>query len=143
MRFISRIIIHCSDSDAAGQDVAEIRRWHLLRSFHDIGYHYVIVRDGAVQKGRPEFEVGAHTMGFNHDSIGICLVGKEFFHWDQFRALFGLLGALHKRFPDAHVFGHRDFTDNKTCPNFELTVFQSFWNALKEGASEFPEVKQK
>lgn len=64
-------------------DVKLISQWHESRGwgaeyrgeeFH-IGYHYVILPDGTVQPGRPEWMRGAHTRGHN-DYLGICLVGN-------------------------------------------------------------------
>ncbi len=43
------------------------------RVYH-IGYHYVILPDGSVEPGRPEWMPGAHTVGYNN-YLGICLVG--------------------------------------------------------------------
>ncbi|MCW2317110.1 hypothetical protein M2322_002664 [Rhodoblastus acidophilus] len=39
----------------------------------DIGYHFVIERDGRVIMTRPVGRMGSHTPGCNHDSIGVCL----------------------------------------------------------------------
>lgn len=41
----------------------------------DIGYHFLIDRDGLIQETRPRHTVGAHTPGYNHDSIGVALAG--------------------------------------------------------------------
>ncbi len=43
------------------------------KTYH-IGYHYVILPDGTVEPGRPEWMPGAHTVGYNN-YLGICLVG--------------------------------------------------------------------
>lgn len=43
------------------------------RVYH-VGYHYVILPDGTVQRGRPERCQGAHARGYN-SYIGICLIG--------------------------------------------------------------------
>ena len=51
MRKINLIVIHCSDTYARMDiGVNEIRQWHLQRGFNDIGYHYVIRRDGAIEQ---------------------------------------------------------------------------------------------
>src|SRR5207237_6323058 len=80
------IIIHHSavppSLDGTPIDAAVIDRIHKRRGyeifywgkFYNIGYHYVILPDGTVQKGRPEHCRGAHTQGYN-SYIGICLVG--------------------------------------------------------------------
>jgi len=81
------IVIHHSASPGEEQgeqvDAALIDRWHARRGFGlqtargqvHIGYHYVILADGTVEQGRPEWMKGAHARGHN-DRIGICLVGN-------------------------------------------------------------------
>lgn len=65
-RDIREIIVHCT-ATPAGRDytVDDIRKWHLQRGFSDIGYHYVIYRDGSVHEGRPVTMAGAHCTGHN------------------------------------------------------------------------------
>ena len=76
MRNINEIIVHCA-ATPEGKDftVADIRRWHKARGWSDIGYHYVVYRDGSVHKGRPVSKVGAHVRGRNRNTIGICYIG--------------------------------------------------------------------
>ena len=71
------IVIHCLATRADQEITAEhIRRWHVDdNSWSDIGYHWVIERDGKVQRGRHTQAQGAHVRGHNNESIGICLVG--------------------------------------------------------------------
>ena len=78
MRKINEVIVHCAftptDMDIGA---AEIKMWHTEapRNWSDIGYHYVIRRDGTIETGRPLSISGAHARGHNANSIGICLVG--------------------------------------------------------------------
>ena len=80
---VTEIILHCADTRPEwmsgrplAEKVAEIRRWHVQqRRWRNIGYHWVIDRDGAVAPGRPETEIGAHVEGHNRGTIGICLLG--------------------------------------------------------------------
>ena len=121
MRRIDKLIVHCSatpnDRDVT---VDEIRDWHLARGWSDIGYHYVIYRNGTIAAGRPVEKVGAHCHGQNAESIGVCLVGLDSFKPEQFDALKHVYALLKNIFPEIEPFGHRDFTDKKTCPNFEV-----------------------
>lgn len=117
---IRKIIVHCSDTpDNRDVDAAEIRRWHMQdNGWNDIGYHFVIKRDGTLEAGRPFLRAGAHTRGNNADSVGICMVGRSTFAPEQFATLDAVIGtiraALMNKLP---VFGHRDFDSGKTCPN--------------------------
>jgi len=70
----NRIIWHRSDSGDVSVD--EIRRWHIERGFSDVGYHFVIRFDGTIELGRDIGLIGAHSIGQNNNSIGVCLLGK-------------------------------------------------------------------
>lgn len=146
MRTINKIIIHAAYTPP-GQDigVAEIRRWHVEgNGWSDIGYHYVIRRNGVVEEGRPLEQAGAHVAGHNHDSIGICLVGGELagagpqtpdcnYTAAQWAALEALVGYFAKRFPDAVIRGHRDYDSSKACPCFDV---EAWWaQRLQAGAA--------
>lgn len=125
------IAIHCSATrPAMDVGVKEIRQWHKAQGWSDIGYHFVIRRDGKIEKGRPIDAIGAHVAGFNATSVGVCMVGgvnqKDFtkaennFTKEQFNALCALLTQLCVRYPGAKVRGHRDFPKvNKACPSFD------------------------
>lgn len=130
MRHIDKIIIHCSDTPE-GRDftVAQIRDWHVRgNGWKDIGYHFVIYRDGSVHAGRPIEQVGAHTKGYNANSIGVCYVGgcaaegktpKDTRTTAQREALKQLVRELCAKFPGATVHGHNEFA-NKACPSFDV-----------------------
>lgn len=126
-RNLNKIIIHCS-ATPEGRDVGadEIRRWHMAdRGFKDIGYHFVVRLDGRIEPGRPINKIGAHCLGQNSSSIGICYAGglnKNFKPADtrtpqQKSSLTALISKLKQRFPKAVVYGHRDFA-RKDCPCF-------------------------
>jgi N-acetylmuramoyl-L-alanine amidase len=110
-------------------DASVITRWHLERGFLKIGYHYVILRNGKIEKGRKDIEVGAHVAGHNTGTLGICLVGglnestgnPEANYTDaQYESLRGLLTSLSEVHTKAEVLGHRDFPNvKKACPCFD------------------------
>ncbi len=128
-RDINEIIVHCS-ATPEGHDytVADIRRWHLQRGFKDIGYHYVIYRDGSIHNGRDVDMVGAHCTGHNAHSIGVCYIGgvatdgktpSDTRTEAQRIALASLLARLHRMYPKASLHGHREFAA-KACPSFDV-----------------------
>lgn len=129
MRKINWLVIHTA-ATRPSMDIGakEIRSWHKAKGWSDIGYHYVIRRDGKVEKGRPDARVGAHVAGHNRDSIGICLVGgvnenlvpENNYTEAQWKALEELLHKLVQKYPEACVRGHRDFPGvSKACPCFD------------------------
>lgn len=127
-RNILEIIVHCS-ATPEGKDytVAQIKEWHLARNFSDIGYHYVIYRDGTIVKGRDESISGAHCTGHNTISIGICYIGglasdgktqKDTRTPEQKKALLKLLKELKVKYPKAKIYPHYKFAA-KFCPCFD------------------------
>lgn len=135
MRKITRIIVHCSDSDNPAHDNIEIiNQWHKERGFTKVGYHFVILRDGTIEAGRRLDEVGAHCKGHNHDSIGVCLIGRSGFTPSQYISL-GMLKqrleyCLLNKIPftkgyinNLQFFKHTQFDSGKTCPNFDSDLF--------------------
>jgi len=135
VREINRIIVHCSATKPSmdiGAD--EIKQWHLARGWSDIGYHWVITREGITEKGRSEKVAGAHARGHNSDSIGICLVGgiDEDGQPDcnytaaQYRALNDTINGIYMRHNIHEVLGHRDLPGvTKACPCFDVQSFIS------------------
>lgn len=130
-RKINLIVLHCSDSDIPAHDSVEvIREWHLQRGFSDIGYHYVITKDGMVHKGRHDSEIGAHVKGHNANSIGICLAGRHEFTAKQFTSLGHLCQKLCYDFGlgKTDILGHTELDPHKTCPNYPHREIIAAWD---------------
>lgn len=136
MRSIDTIIVHCSYTPPSMNiGAAEIRRWHVEeRDWADIGYHYVIRRDGACEPGRPIEKNGAHAKGHNGGSIGVCLVGGmaegdrrpdcnfTCSQWASLRLLVRELMELYD-IDVARIIGHRDVNAGKACPTFDVPAW--------------------
>lgn len=92
----------------------------------DIGYHYVILRDGTVEFGRPLERSGAHVAGHNATSVGICLVGGAGgsfdFTFEQIATLRERIFKLKQVYPGAEVLGHRDLDGSKECPSLSVSA---------------------
>lgn len=161
---LDHIVIHCSASPYGTARLIE--GWHREKGWKSIGYHFVIQNgmpwnigeylpslDGSVENGRfldgdsflDENEVGAHALGYNNTSIGICLIGMNDRHRNQklvfkplnidydvprgfsspqFKTLATLVGDLCTRhsIPVNHVVGHCETPGGKgkTCPDFDM-----------------------
>lgn len=128
MRKITEIIVHCADTPAGRDDrAADINRWHKAQGYNEIGYHYVVDIDGTIEPARDVEKVGAHCKGHNTNSIGVCYIGgrnedmseREDTRTDaQKSSLLLLLKYLRAKYPNAKIYGHRDFSD-KACPCFD------------------------
>lgn len=124
MRKIDEIILHHSAFDASDDtynDVRKIYRYHRSIGYKDIGYHYIIGKDGIVINGRPLSQVGAHCKGHNSRSIGICLIGNFDNYYPSRRqviSLFNLVSDLRLKFNkngDLLIYPH-NFYGNTACP---------------------------
>ncbi len=134
-RTINEIIIHCS-ATPEGKDysIDTIRKWHLQRGFNDIGYHYVIYRDGSIHNGRDVNISGAHCVNHNSKSIGICYIGgadytckkpKDTRTSEQKKSLVSLVKKLMRlyRLSPSNVHCHNEYA-NKACPSFKIDDFR-------------------
>ncbi len=132
MRHIDLIVVHCS-ATRSNQDfpVTALIRCHAER-FGFTGYHYYVTRDGQTYQTRHEQLVGAHAVGYNSHSLGVCYEGGLDEHGNaadtrtshQKRALLRLLRRLKKAHPDARILGHRDLPDvHKDCPCFDCSEY--------------------
>lgn len=133
MREIDAIVIHCSYTPPSMDiGVREIYDWHVNdNGWKDIGYHYVIRRNGNIEIGRPEHTPGAHVAGHNHNTIGLCLVGGQSqtgrnpsnFTKEQYLSLNKLIDDLKSRYPKVKIRGHRSYNPGKLCPQFDTEAY--------------------
>ena len=122
---IKLLVVHCSDTDN-GEDLSalDIHKMHLKFGWDGIGYHKVIRRSGKIQNGRPEYWVGAHVKGKNDISLGVFLIGRDYFTKLQFSSLEKVLREWKFLYPDAKILGHCDTGNtSKTCPNFDVDIW--------------------
>lgn len=126
-RSINEIIVHCTATpDGRVETVESVRLMHKKNGWADIGYHYLVYLDGTVHEGRNVDISGAHCEGHNTHSIGVCYVGgidargktKDTRTEKQKEALVGLLKRLRTLYPNARIYGHRNFAA-KDCPSFD------------------------
>lgn len=71
----NRIILHHSGEIDRDFSAAEIHQMHINKHWSGIGYHFVIRKNGLIERGRPLWAVGAHTQDNNGDSIGVNIAG--------------------------------------------------------------------
>lgn len=136
-KVVDTIFVHCSatrkdwmDDKPLAAKVAEIKKWHLANGWKDIGYHWIIDRDGQRMRGRVENVVGSHVAGHNTGSIGICLIGghgsnendpfEKNFTPQQDEALRDLIEDIKNRTEIEKVRGHNEVAA-KACPGFNVT----------------------
>lgn len=72
--YTNLIVIHHTGAEIDAS-AKEIHQWHLNQGWAGIGYHFVVRKDGTIERGRPVEAIGSHAYGFNAHSIGIHLSG--------------------------------------------------------------------
>lgn len=132
MRTVTLIVVHCSAVRPwQRSSAADIDGWHRDKGWSGIGYHYVVRRDGTVERGRPPERVGAHCRGHNRHSIGVCYEGglnaqgvaEDTRTPAQRAALRVLIEQLHRDYPHALIVGHHTLDPTKECPCFDCSEY--------------------
>ena len=142
-RPITEVIAHWT-ATYTNQDIGsdEVHSWHVDRGFSGIGYHYIIRRDGTLQRGRPLERTGAHSKAYGHNrySIGVSMAGgyncpsgtpnqNSFISaaslTTQSLATFEwFMKAFYEVFPGGQAYGHNDTTDlGKVDPGFDVQEY--------------------
>ena len=160
-REITETVVHWSAHylDQFGVGARQLHQIALSRGFNGCSYHFVIRRDGTLERGRPINLKGAHAKanGHNNFSIGVafvagynCLsgtpnperyVGSESITAAQIETLDKYLECFYKVFPGGQVFGHND-TDpgRKPDPGFDVPQYveNKFGRANVNGGTASP-----
>ena len=120
------IVIHHVAIPSGDYSAQQIHRYHQDHNgWAGIGYHYVIRRDGSIERGRPLATVGAQASGENLHSIGICMAGnfdQEKVEEQQYNSLVKLVADLVEIYQlplRREIVGHRDYNDT-SCPGENL-----------------------
>ena len=139
-RTITSMIVHWTETHTnrnIGSE--EINDYHLDLGIAGIGYHYVIRRDGSIQRGRPVNQDGEHTPDFNTGSIGVVFVGginapsgtdnsenfvsAQSLTRTQINSFDHLCRAFLNRFDDGYIFGHNDLDEDEFDPGFDVIEY--------------------
>jgi N-acetylmuramoyl-L-alanine amidase len=80
-----------------------------------------------LELGRSIRDTGSHARGYNHKSVGLCMVGgmaednsaENNFTAQQWTALLDLVKQLKTNYPEAEIIGHNEISE-KECPSFDV-----------------------
>ena len=135
MRKIKYIAVHYT----AGSPKSTVRDLELefkRKGWKAPGYHYVITEDGKIHQLLDTEKVSNGVKGYNSVTVNIAYTGGmdgvDNRTDEQKKSLIILLKLLRKRYPDAVIQGHRDFSPDlngngkieksewiKMCPSFD------------------------
>lgn len=143
-RGISEMIVHWSETFTnSNLSAAQLTE---LTGAGDNVYHFIIRRDGAVERGVDLDQVGNHcdTNNHNEHSIGVCLVGglntatqadnlfevasSRSITRSQYNSLYQLFRVFFSQYPGGQALGHMDIDPNHEDPGFDVRdyVFSNF-----------------
>lgn len=138
----NRIVLHHAAASVC--DAKTIHAWHLGRGFSGIGYHFLVRKNGTIERGRAEHLVGAHVTGHNSDSIGVCFEGNfetETMGEAQKNAGSELVEYLKKKYSIGIVVRHKDLAPT-ACPGKNFP-FEEILHGVKTETKQPEQVEQK
>jgi len=142
MRNIKYIAVHCTASSQHAT-IKELLLEFKRKGWSKPGYHYIVDVSGKVFNTLSEDEVSNGVKGFNSNLINVAYIGGidakgkpvDNRTEEQKKSLLLLLKALKKKYPNAIIQGHRDFSPDtnkngivdpweriKACPCFDAKV---------------------
>ena len=137
-REITEVVVHHTDTyEDQNIDYDDVYKWHVEdRGFKDVGYHFLILRNGDLQVARPISQTGAHCLkGHNRYSIGLSFVGgivgsgkkrgtkrdSSTFKPEQWETFKAFMRAFYSVHPGGQAWGHVDIDpDRRSDPNFDV-----------------------
>lgn len=141
-REVTEVVVHWSDTFSnANIGSEEINERQLALGMKGIGYHYIIKRDGSLQRGRPVDEQGDHcdTNGHNVNSIGLCFIGginapsgtpnptdfrsSTSLTRSQMNTFEQFCRAFYEVNPGGQILGHNEIDPEEEDPGFEVIEY--------------------
>ena len=141
-RVITSLVVHASDT-YTNQNIGseELHIEHNESDLDGLQYHFVIRRDGKLQRGRPLDTAGesSNINGHKIRSIDVCLVGglncstgcenpdqyrsSQSFTREQMSTLEAVCEAFYRRYHGGQVFGHNEVEPLVTDPYFDVSLY--------------------
>jgi hypothetical protein len=128
----TRMAIHhtetpTNDSMTPAARLRQIQSYHMdVKGWCDIGYHYLMSRDGQLWEGRRDTLLGAHAGGNNTGNLGVSVIGSHDatpLTDTQLHSLASLLRGLSDTkgiaLERSKIKGHREYNPT-TCPGDAL-----------------------
>lgn len=141
-REVTEVVVHWTETptnkNIGSEEINEI---HLENGLAGIGYHYVIRRDGSLQRGRPVNLQGEHAIANNHNekSIAVVFVGGinapsetpnlldftsvQSLTRSQFNTFDHFCRAFYAVFSGGQVVGHNDIDALTNDPGFDVRAY--------------------
>lgn len=126
-RSIKYIVLHCTATSKEAKVSSIVRYWKDRLKWKSVGYHYIIDKDGVITQLAEHNKTVNGVRGYNSVSLHISTIGGKDTDdrtKEQIEAQKVLIKALHNKYPDAIIQGHRDFDGvAKSCPRYDAKEF--------------------
>ena len=109
------ILHHAASSNCSPNNIHTI---HLKNGWAGIGYHFYVRKNGNIYIGRLLNTIGAHAVGYNDKSVGVCFEGNfenEVMNENQLNSARYIVNYLRNIYPNAKVIRHKD-VNATACP---------------------------
>ena len=153
-----KVIITHTAASGKQHTAQDVDKWHKDRwpgfksahfkndkgHYYHVGYHYVIEWDGKIVQCRDHSEEGAHAVGMNKSSIGVCFMGNGDNHLPskkQQDAWLRLHRKISKFFPGLPTEPHRKYSP-KTCHGKMLSDTY-FADMIEPNSDQIQKLQQK
>lgn len=140
-REVTEVIVHWSghflDQSHAGAE--EVHRRNIALNLEGCAYHYIIKKNGHLERGRPIEIPGQHAADHNKYSIGLCFIGGmnsystddpheykegvESLTEAQDESFEMFMKAYYSIWPGGSAFGHNDIEDWARDPGFDVQQY--------------------
>jgi len=124
----STVAIHHSAIPlATNETIRSVQDLHMdTNHWADVGYHYVIDKEGIVYEGRDIHVRGASVAGYNTGTIGVCVMGN--FELDfpleiQLTKLQQVVNWLATTYTLTHLATHHEFNPESLCPGKNMLPY--------------------
>ena len=133
-RDISEIIVHFSET----YQNANLSKDDIKKIAKEAKYHYIVHRDGSIERDVPLNASGKHTPENGHDgpSVGVCLVGgltaasgeeaigpevdASAITRSQYLSLYHIFDAFYRHHPGGQALGHSEINPEMRDPGFDV-----------------------
>jgi N-acetylmuramoyl-L-alanine amidase len=155
MRLIKFLVVHCTATPITATIESIRRYWKNVLQWNNPGYHYIIERNGDIVNITDEENIANGVAGNNRHSIHLSYIGGidengkllDNRTVEQKEAMYHKLLEMAKKYPDAIIRGHRDFSNDtnkngviepfewiKGCPSFDVTEWLENYVPVKQAA---------
>lgn len=155
MRAIKYLVVHCTATPVTATLDSMRKYWRNVLGWKNPGYHYIILRNGEIVSVTGEENIANGVAGHNRYSIHISYIGGiddkgkllDNRNEAQQQAMYDKLLELSKKYPNAVIRGHRDFSPDtngsgaiepfewiKGCPSFDVTQWLENYTPLNKAA---------